>query len=450
MLGEIVHAIDDYCYYFTDFVLIMIVYSALFEWRFFKKHKIYQILAILGISLVFRYITVFLSDCFEGTNGTVRRLDDIFPIGEFSFIRQLVLLFYAVFIGELLTKGRIYYYVILAVFYIPVSDMLHIISYYLSRLWPEQWLPGLQMKYILRSFTTFAFLCLLALLITRISRLLIKSQKRSIIWSTFIAAFLLNMITLYIKSTFESISMINWAYIMIVIIIMLSFLLMSELAHNTEYQRKLQFQSEMEQSYQNHILELENLSRNLRVFQHEYQNKLLFLESLLKEKKYPELEDTIHQMIKVIPSGEQLVNTENFDFDVIVNRKLTEIKANNIEIQVQIRIPKEFPFLRDDLFSLINNMMDNAMEAAKKTEQPWIHFQAKSLKNYLVLNLQNSCVGDVLSENPSLRTDKKNPALHGVGIQIMRSIVEKYNGVLDFSSEPGSFQCKVMLELRSF
>ena len=55
--------------------------------------------------------------------------------------------------------------------------------------------------------------------------------------------------------------------------------------------------------------------------------------------------------------------------------------------------------------------------------------------------------GNVLENNPDLKTTKSNPSYHGYGIRLIRQIAEKYNGAADFSATKESFICRVMLTL---
>lgn len=91
--------------------------------------------------------------------------------------------------------------------------------------------------------------------------------------------------------------------------------------------------------------------------------------------------------------------------------------------------------------------MNNALEAARETPDPRIFFNAKTQKNYFILTVQNSSSGNVLEDNPDLKTTKSNPSYHGYGIRLIRQIAEKYNGAADFSATKESFICRVMLTL---
>ena len=60
--------------------------------------------------------------------------------------------------------------------------------------------------------------------------------------------------------------------------------------------------------------------------------------------------------------------------------------------------------------------------------------------------INNSVDSAVLKKNPELKTTKKNKDGHGNGIESVKKIVEKYDGLIQFSeSAPNEFGCSVML-----
>ena len=44
-----------------------------------------------------------------------------------------------------------------------------------------------------------------------------------------------------------------------------------------------------------------------------------------------------------------------------------------------------------------------------------------------------------------IKTDKKNEAIHGIGMKNMLKIIEKYNGAMEWKGEQGVFTTEMML-----
>ena len=448
MLGDIIHTLDDFFYFFRDTVFLMIIFTAIFKKRFFQKNPFLYWFTILVSGFAWRQFYFFLLKLITD-RGTIRRPDDVFPVQDMSFpsFKPLMLLIYAIILGCILTRATLSHLVILTLFYIPVSSQLHPLSYTISYLWPANLLPGWNMIYVIRAISILVLCSLLTWLLIRLGHYLIKITDPFFLCLITVCAFGLNIASMFLGALMDSMLILNITYTLLVVISLLLFLLIGESTRHQEENQRLLFQQEIENSYQNYIFELEEMSQQVRLFRHEYQGKLLLLNTLLEKQDYEKLGCQIQNMLQEIPTAEQLVTSGNYDFDVIVNRKLAEIKAKNIPIQVHISVPKELPYSTEDLFSLINNIMNNALEAALQSSDPKIFFNAKTQKNYFILTVQNSSSGNVLEDNPDLKTTKSNPKYHGYGIRLIRQIAEKYNGVADFSATKEAFICRVMLAL---
>ena len=59
----------------------------------------------------------------------------------------------------------------------------------------------------------------------------------------------------------------------------------------------------------------------------------------------------------------------------------------------------------------------------------------------------NATAGDMLKENPALVTTKADREAHGLGLKIVRNLVERYEGMYQVSGDSGSFRTVVLLSL---
>ena len=77
--------------------------------------------------------------------------------------------------------------------------------------------------------------------------------------------------------------------------------------------------------------------------------------------------------------------------------------------------------------------------------EPDVSVHIGCVKNYLRVRVHNRVSHDVLAENPKLSTTKAHAEDHGVGVPVVRSIVARYDGMLDFSVEDGCFIADALL-----
>ena len=112
-----------------------------------------------------------------------------------------------------------------------------------------------------------------------------------------------------------------------------------------------------------------------------------------------------------------------------------------------VLLPETLSIQEQDLCALLLNLIDNAIDASKKEEQGDIHISIGIAKKYLSVQIKNKSSEDILVHNPTLKTIKSDSIYHGFGLQIIRQIVQKYNGIFDTSMESGYFCASVMLAL---
>ena len=79
-------------------------------------------------------------------------------------------------------------------------------------------------------------------------------------------------------------------------------------------------------------------------------------------------------------------------------------------------------------------------------EHKFIEIKSKNSGCYFVVKIVNSCEEVVDTKKTFSLTKRKKG--HGYGMQIIKSIVSKYNGDLNIESENGKFSVTVALKLK--
>lgn len=96
-----------------------------------------------------------------------------------------------------------------------------------------------------------------------------------------------------------------------------------------------------------------------------------------------------------------------------------------------------------DLYVLLGNALDNAIEAVRKIkeeEKRVISMRVYAKDELIILQIENTCTEDVnLPEDGNPATTKADRNYHGYGIGSIRKIVEKYNGSLSLRVDSQMF-----------
>lgn len=145
-------------------------------------------------------------------------------------------------------------------------------------------------------------------------------------------------------------------------------------------------------------------------------------------------------------------STGNPVTDVILNRKGQICAQEGIVLDGELLYPAGLGIEAFDLGILLNNALDNAIEAcrcmpAERNRIVRIRGYVKGRMFFLVV--ENTCEEQAMrTKDGELQTTKKNPSLHGFGMNNMRSCAEKYYGTMQYEVRDGMFILTIMLQGR--
>lgn len=217
------------------------------------------------------------------------------------------------------------------------------------------------------------------------------------------------------------------------------------------YEEKLQLNAALTQTQAQlaryrYSIELEE---RLRQERHELKNNYFYIQMLLNEHKYTELNQYLEHGIGEKMESLSSVQTGNTMIDYLLNRKLAEARKYKIKTYAEILVPEQLP-VNDDVFcTILLNLLDNAMEASKQEQAADIHISIKLVQQYLVCKISNKVSNNVFLENPKLLTTKKDRKNHGLGLKIIRNAVKEQNGMFQTKMEDGYFVATVMLPFQT-
>ena len=145
------------------------------------------------------------------------------------------------------------------------------------------------------------------------------------------------------------------------------------------------------------------------------------------------------------------IETGNDLLDVLFTEKSLYCEQNNINFSVMIDGEK-LSFMEDgDLYCLFGNLTDNALEAVAKIpneEKRIINITVKVIDGMLIIQEYNYFVGNVNFDSDGLPiTIKEDKNYHGFGVQSIKLLVEKYDGVFTTYVSDDVFHLNILLVL---
>lgn len=199
--------------------------------------------------------------------------------------------------------------------------------------------------------------------------------------------------------------------------------------------------------------EAENFYGSIRKVRHEMKNHMANIKGLAEAGEYGEIEDYVRRMDETMQELEYRYVTGNAVTDVIINDKCRRAEKAGIRFDADFRYGGEIPVF--DMGIILNNLLDNAIEACEKLEtgKGFVRLSLKRKKQFLILYVENSFDGAVpISKGSPLPPTTKQSILpgiiteHGIGLENVRDIAERYFGGVNIKVKGDVFHVTVMLQ----
>lgn len=226
-------------------------------------------------------------------------------------------------------------------------------------------------------------------------------------------------------------------------------LLLNNIDRGREYKRLSDMKEELlRQQHQYYVSIMDNETMT-RKFRHDYNNHMIALSYLLKEKKYDEVEEYLKNLIDIhdiimkrqVPTGNTLL-------DYIVFNLFNNANTKGCNLLWEGEIPKDITLSNMDVCTIFCNLLENAIESTNKViemERKIIKVVVKVCVQDVIITISNPIEGDVKVENKKLISNKRDKSKHGYGFENAKECVEKNEGSIRFWIEEGEFRVMVKL-----
>ena len=216
----------------------------------------------------------------------------------------------------------------------------------------------------------------------------------------------------------------------LIVLNLVVFHLISEILENSRNMKEaeaLRQQSIGQLELYNSMRENYNIQRQRT---HEYKNQIVCMDMLMKKKDYSKLEDYIGNISDRLDAQLDMVDTNNDVVNAIFNAKYYEAIKNDVLVVLKINDLSDIKISDNDIVTILSNLLDNAIEAAKQCDIGKRIVKIKMLYEDAVLSIavSNSYKAEpVLTEDGYIRTTKKDREEHGWG---MRNVVTTLKNIM--------------------
>lgn len=141
-----------------------------------------------------------------------------------------------------------------------------------------------------------------------------------------------------------------------------------------------------------------------------------------------------------------IVHTGNEVLDIILNSKLSAAMDAGIHVEiVRSTAPEKLPIPDDDLSSIVINILNNALKAAKASnaEKPFLKLDVHIKGSWLAIVCENSA--DIRQIEKKVK--KETVPKHGLGLKIIEETAKQHNGLFDTEYGQDYYKVSVVLPL---
>ena len=196
---------------------------------------------------------------------------------------------------------------------------------------------------------------------------------------------------------------------------------------------------------------LSETTERLRKMKHDMQIYVDAINVLAKDKKWDELIAYTERYHNTLATTQSAIATGNIAIDCILTAKLDYAEKHGIKTEYSIMAPENFPLDSVELSSILGNIWNNSIEAGERliisdpTEHPYIYFYIKPYQNMILIHIENNYDGVIKGSIDGDILSVKQGKEHGLGIRLVKELVEKADGVLQITSDNKIFSVHIMI-----
>ena len=201
---------------------------------------------------------------------------------------------------------------------------------------------------------------------------------------------------------------------------------------------------------QKHQKDMQTIYDQMRMWKHDYNNRVGVMRALAENKQFDELTRYIQQNSQSFDSITDYANTGNSALDALLNMKNALAKPNQITMTTEVVLPATLPMSDGDFCALLGNLLDNAIEANERMPEGaerYMHLEIKALQGNLQINIENPTNGTVRRAGKIIISSKLDKTMHGFGLRSVEKIVADHRGYVNIKHGENVFAVAILLPI---
>lgn len=195
------------------------------------------------------------------------------------------------------------------------------------------------------------------------------------------------------------------------------------------------------QMMKKHLGQVEELIKTLQGEKHQFAGHLQTVQALIELGRFEEASAYLDNITagEIPPYNRHY--TDHFALSVLLNRKTTQAQEQGIQLDTDVNGElADLEIASGDVCSIIENLVDNALEAAREDRHPRVRIEIDKKESFFTARISNNGAGippgaDVFAPGFSTKPGKSR----GFGLHVVRQLLDKHRGsiAIDTDGETG-------------
>ena len=250
--------------------------------------------------------------------------------------------------------------------------------------------------------------------------------------------------------TYETVTT-TWLYILLMIFTLWSFCILCYAIINTHEKTRQKYDAEFARSIissgRDHYQKMNEMYEKLRILRHDYKFHLNAAREMLRSGDTEDAQQYMTGMESQLTGYDLPSFCANSVINALIASYAEQCTKHAIEFNVNLPMPDSLQIPIYDICIILGNLLENAVEACKKTQQnPMINLAAQNTDTQFLLMVKNSYNGKIHHYDGKPISTKTNG---GIGLQSIQAVAARYGGELFTEWEKGIFTAYVTVKLNS-
>ena len=184
----------------------------------------------------------------------------------------------------------------------------------------------------------------------------------------------------------------------------------------------------------------------LRKLRHNMKQHYILENTYLEKEDYEALKRYCSENLKFLDKKDFISNSGNLYIDSVVNYKADMAEKAGIKVIANTEVPQDAEMNAEDISICLGNLLDNAIEAVKElTEDRVIRLWITTDGNNIAISIKNRYKNALHKSGGRYLTSKEDDRMHGIGLSIVRQIVDQYAGEMEIREEDNVFDVMILM-----